>query len=113
MNRCFVVVEGPSDAILLGALLEAPEEDRQVQVVVGRGWSGADSLARSLLAASRRDVALVVDADSVDPSLVAQRCEFLEQSLREIASDARRLVVVIVPELEALLFQDRDLVEAL
>ena len=113
MERCFIVVEGPADAILLRELPQLPEGDTRVQIIVGGGWSAADSLARSLLASGRGDVALVVDADSVDPSLVRQREQFLEQSLREIGSRGRQLVVVFAPELEALLFQHPGVLESL
>lgn len=89
------------------------EDDPQDEVVPAGGWSVADSLARSFLANGKGDVVLVVDADSSDPDQIMARKHFLEHSLGSIASRARSLVVVVVPELEALLFHDKALLEAL
>ena len=112
MNRCFVVVEGPTDEELFRQLL-VPNIASPVEFRVAGGWSAADSLGRSLLANGSGDVVVVVDADSVDPTSVAERKRFLMRSLEAIASPARRLVIVIEPELESLFFHNRQLLENL
>lgn len=113
MSNCYVVVEGPSDEVVLRHLLGPGEEGDRLEFRVAGGWSAADSLARSLLASGRGDVAVVVDADSVDPKRVEERKRFLTRSLEAIESRARWQVVVIEPELEALFFTDRDILESL
>lgn len=113
MKRCIVVTEGPTDVLLLQAVLRIPEDDPWVQFQAAGGWSAADSLARSYLANGAGDVVLVVDADTIDPQGIEERKQFLRHSLAEIASAARKLVVVMVPALEVVLFADRSLLETL
>ncbi|MBM3459050.1 MAG: hypothetical protein FJX77_11035 [Armatimonadetes bacterium] len=113
MTRCYVVVEGRDDEVVLRHLLEPSNGTAQLEFRVAGGRSAADSLARSLLASARGDVALVVDSDSVDPGLIAERKGFLRQSLQAIASPKRWHVTMLEPELEALFFRDRDLLESL
>lgn len=113
MKRCVVVTEGPSDEILIRHLLRLENSDPHIKVVAAGGWSAADSLARSFLARGSGDVALIVDADATDEPLVEERRHFLEGSLAAIASAGRFRVVVVAPELEAVLFQDPDVLEAI
>jgi hypothetical protein len=111
MSRCNVVVEGPADEVLLRAVLQIPVGNEQVAFLVAGGWSAADSLARSLLANRRGDVAVIVDADSVDPNLVEDRKRFLNHSLASIPTPARRLALVFSPEIEVVLFETKSLVD--
>jgi hypothetical protein len=113
MNRCFVVTQGASEVILLQNILRLPEANPEVRLVDAGGRSSAESLARSILAAGRGDVALVVDAEVIDPILVEERKRTLRWYLAAIAAPPRRLVVVIEPEIEAILFKDRRTIEGL
>src|SRR5437870_5769095 len=113
MNPCFLVTQGPAEVALLRGVLGVGEDEPQIKLVAAGGWSSADSLARSVLATGRGDVALIVDAEAIAPHVVGERKHFLEWSLRSIASPARRLIVVIEPEIAAILFKDRQVVEGL
>jgi hypothetical protein len=113
MNRFTVVTEGKHDVALLKTLLNITDDNTNVKFVAAGGWSSADSLARSYLIHGDTNVALVVDADTTDPSQVEDRKRFLHMSLGEISSSAMWKVFVIDPEIERLLFEDHDVVEAL
>lgn len=106
-----VVTEGPSDANILKSLLNG-EGDR-VTFYTAQGLSAVDSLARSLLASGSDNVAVVVDTDSRDPIAVEERRQFFTRSLKEVAPRARTQVVVFEPTIEALFFEDRDVLEHL
>ena len=113
MNHFTVVTEGETDRVLLQTLLDIPPNDDYFRVVAAGGWSSADSYARSLLLRGEDHVALVVDADSNDAKQVESRRSFLQQSLKSIPSMGKRKVLVIEPEIEALIFRDHDVVEAM
>ncbi len=109
--KTVVVTEEESDVLLLRALIG--EGSNTVEFVKSGGWSAADSLARSYLVDGQHDVALVVDADTYDPSAVEARRRFLTHSLASVALRTRWQVFVIAPEIEALLFADRHTLEEL
>ena len=84
-----------------------------IKYIAAGGWSSADSLARSYLTDPQTRVVLVVDADTSDPNLVEDRKRFLRHSLGQIAQNTRWRVVVIAPETERLLFDNRSILEDL
>jgi hypothetical protein len=86
------------------------DADGQGGVVIAPagGWSAADSLARSILAVRNRPVALVVDADAAD---ARERQRFLENSLAEFGAPGTWQVFVAAPEIEALFFENADLLQ--
>lgn len=107
--KSVVVTEGESDILLLKALIG--EASDTAKFVKAGGWSSADSLARSYLVDGQHDVVLVVDADSYDLSMVEERRRFLNFSLASVALRTHWQVIVIAPEIEALLFEERHLLE--
>lgn len=112
---CHIVTEGQSDAEVVKALLR-PESEQcpgKLRVWAAGGWSAADSLARTVLVTRAEPVALLVDAGTVDESRVAERMAFLEASLRQVGGERGWQVLVAVPEVEGLLFQDRGTLERL
>ena len=110
-----VVTEGESDRILLTNLLRntAREDDFEVRPAGGR--SAAISLAKSLLRRDAPAVALVVDADTVDDQRIREEYALLQDSMAEAVAANRRpyTVVLVVPEIERLLFEDRATAESL
>lgn len=111
MKKTYVITEGDSDRLLLEILLEVSPDRPDVQVVAAGGWSSADSLARSVLATSEHRAAIVVDADTIDSVQADYRRRFLHHSLGEAGLPSRWRVVVIVPEIEVLLFKDPHLLQ--
>jgi hypothetical protein len=113
MNPCTLVTEDESDRRLLETLLDINKINRPIKIIAAGGWSSADSLARSILVHDEDDVALVVDADSTDPNLAEERQRFLQKSLDSMSYRSAWQVFVIVPQIEVLLFADRQVLEAL
>lgn len=111
MKPTIVVTEGITDVALLRTILGVDASNTDTIFVPAGGWSAADSLARSILVRNEGDVALVVDADTIDANGVEERRQFLHHSLCSIVSTCRFGIFVIVPEIESLLFQNRNIVE--
>jgi len=112
MTRAYVVTEGESDVELLRRLLpEAIVKD--TAFVAGSGSYSAQSLATTILAVKRRPVALVVDADTEDGLLVQERLDFLRELLRQTSSGVPFEVFIAVPEMEAVLFENKSALEHL
>lgn len=110
--RGIVVTEGPADIAILRKLIETPGNGR-IQFYEAGGFSAVNSLARSLLVKGSQKLAVVVDADSRDPNVIEDRKRFLAKSLRDIAPRSQVKVVVIAPEIEALFFEHRDILDKL
>src|SRR5579871_3419751 len=103
-----LVAEGDADIILIKHLIEENGVLGPKYMAAG-GWSSADSLARSVLTNPNTKVAIIVDADSSDPNLIEERKRFLQRSLGQIADKARWRVIVIAPEVERILFDNRNI----
>ena len=56
---------------------------------------------------------LVLNANSSDAQNIRVQEEFLEEALGQVASRSRWRILLAVPSMEALLFSDRNIVEAL
>lgn len=112
MSQMYVVTEGALDAQLLKRLLLV-ELAKNVVFVVGNGRSDAQSLARSLLAVRQRPVVLVLDADTVDIDSIKERELINQELLQYAAAGAPFKVLLAVPTIESILFQDRAGLEQL
>ncbi|HEX6902394.1 MAG TPA: hypothetical protein VF789_21930 [Thermoanaerobaculia bacterium] len=108
--RVYVVTEDTVDTELLGALL--PEDlAAEVQIVPAGRLSEALAMARSILASRRVPVVLLANSHTTWPELI-QETEVDLESLLQIASGGVPCrVVLAVPELEAALFESRDILE--
>ncbi|MCI0456456.1 MAG: hypothetical protein L0Z62_05690 [Gemmataceae bacterium] len=107
--KVYVVVKGPTDQAILETILREETEQVPLTFAAGGTWSGADSLARSLLLMRDEPVALVLDANTTEESLVQEQRTFLQESLREVAPEARWQVCLFVPTIEVLFFLDPNL----
>lgn len=106
MKKACVVTEGQTDIDILKSLLPA-ELTKEIEFVVGGGWSGAQSLAVSILAKRRIPVALVIDADANDEQVIHEKLDFSRWSLKQAAVQIPFEVFLAVPQIEAVFFQDR------
>jgi hypothetical protein len=113
MRTTAIVTASESDALLLGSLLDISESQMDSRFVAMSNFSSADSMARTILLHGEQDVALVVDAGAVDPSRIRERERFLQQSLGEVAVYSQWKAFLIKPETDALLFENREVVEEL
>lgn len=109
MRKTLVITEGESNRCLLEALLRlGPATD----IMAAGGRSAAISLARSFLL-NGQNAALVAAADTLDPNRIESGRHFLRQSLEEVATRSQWQVFVMIPEMEALFFDHRAVLEAL
>lgn len=107
--KCYIVTESESGVTVLKTLLATGlMYNDQVVLTYGEGWSGADALARSILVVRRQPVILLVDADSNDETRIAERKRFLAWSLGQFAPPEMFRIIVAVPELEALYFENKE-----
>jgi hypothetical protein len=112
MTTAYIVVEGPSDAAILRAVLPR-ELLADVKFINGQGRYGAESMTRKLLMTERLPTVLVVDADADDAAIVQEQQQDLEFLLKQAAAGVSYQILLAVPEIEAVFFQNRDVLEAL
>ncbi|MCP4695391.1 MAG: hypothetical protein GY862_00880 [Gammaproteobacteria bacterium] len=110
--KAYIVTEKKIDSQILKKLLP-PEHTQHIVFVPAGGRSSAKSLARSILANRKCPVALVMDADTTNSQVTEERYQIVSDLLRSAASDVPSEVFLIVPEIEILLFEDRDFLQKL
>lgn len=108
----YIICEGIDDKQLLKTVL--PEISlNQVEIVVGGGISSVKSIARSLVVRSQTPVAIIVDADSTVPELVQIRIRETTEIIESVSVSTPVKVMLFVPEIEAIFFQDLQLLARL
>lgn len=108
----YIICEGDCDTQLLKVVL--PKELLQkVEVVSAGGQYAAESLARSLIVRRQVPVALVLDADLIDPDLTQERCHSIQEILESLSINTPVKVILAVPEMETIFFQDKALLSRL
>ena len=110
-TKRLIVTEGKHDELLLRSIFQIETDTPELAVIGVGGKSVADSYARTQLLDNAADIALVVDADSADAIVVEQNRQFLKRSLGEIPTNRSFCIVVIVPDILALLFRRHSLAE--
>jgi hypothetical protein len=110
MKRVYVFVEGQTDADLLRRVLP-PELTQGAEFVPAGGSSGIPSLARSFLVRRRAPVAVLMDSDSLDPAVIEESRQSMEELIRAAAGSIPVKVVVAVPEIEAWFFAAPESIE--
>ncbi|MEP1080141.1 hypothetical protein NDI52_32780 [Leptolyngbya sp. PL-A3] len=110
MTLAYIVTKDPSHAAILRQIL--PESSlRSVLFVSGESEYGAESMAQKLLLTERIPTILVMDAKTNDLSRLREQLQDLGFLLRQAAAKTPFKIAVAVPEIEAVFFQDRALVE--
>ncbi len=110
--NAYIVCEGAFDRQLLQRVL--PEELlNNVEIVAAGGLSAAKSLARSLLVRRQLPIAIVVDADSVAPELIQERLNTIEEIIESVSVNTLVKVILAVPSMETIFFQDNLLLSRL
>lgn len=108
----YIVCEGISDVELLQRVL--PKELlNDVEIVAAGGLSAIKSLSRSLLVRRQVPIAIIADADSVAPDLVQERLNSIEELVKSVAIDTPVKVILAVPSIEIIFFQDSNLLSRL
>ncbi|MEY3302991.1 MAG: hypothetical protein ACK5RE_04970 [Pseudanabaena sp.] len=108
----YIICEGTADKQLLKTVLPAASLN-QVEIVVGGGISSVKSIARSLVVRRQTPVVIVVDSDSIVPELVQMRIREITEIVESVSVNTPVKVMLFVPEIEVLLFQDLHLLTRL
>jgi len=108
----YIICEANFDTQLLKAVL--PKELlNNVEVVNADTISNIKSLARSLIVRRQVPVVIVVDADSVDPDLIQERCNNIQKIVESVSINTPVKVILAIPEMETIFFQDTILLSRL
>lgn len=110
-----LVTQGPVATRLLEQLLvqHALLRSSAIRVRDGGGHGGSFSKARTILTVRREPVAVLVDMEAAEPAYMADRRELLESLLDEAAPPWAWRLILFVPEVELLFFQDERLLREL
>ena len=111
--RAYVVTENEFDQELIQALLTRRfgKSAREIHVRAADNKQDAWTVVDSLLSNRRGPTALIVDADTIDHDLTLEQQTELESLFGTSARRHLWLVVLAKPEVEAVFFSDRGLLE--
>jgi hypothetical protein len=110
--KAYIVCEGELDATLLQHVLPEPLLNN-VGIVAAGSLSSAKSMARSLVVRRQVPVAIVVDAETVNPDQVEERRREVKEIVESVAPNTAVEVILAVPAIEAIFFQDSSLLPRL
>jgi hypothetical protein len=110
MKPVCLFVEGKLDDEFLRRVLPA-ELVKETGIVQGGSRAGMASLARSFLVRRRTPLAVVMDADSLNPTVMEKRRESMEELIQAAAGSIPVKVVLTVPEIEAWFFTVPEVIE--
>jgi hypothetical protein len=108
----YVLIEGQDGEKILRAVLPASVVEG-LSLFIGSPLGGLTSRARTLLATRHEPVALVLNAKRTDPSVVAEFRKDTEAALLDVAGKTPMKLVLFVPEIESVFFQDAGIVQRL
>ncbi|MFE8598027.1 hypothetical protein [Archangium violaceum] len=111
--RAYVVTENEFDQELIQALLTRRfgKSAREIHVRAADNKQRAWTIVDSLLSYRKGPTALIVDADTIDHDLTMEQQTELETMFGTSARRHMWLVVLAKPEVEAVFFSDRRLLE--
>lgn len=108
----YIICEGTSDVALLRHIL--PQDLlSNIEIVAAGGLSAIKSLSRSLLVRRQVPIAIVADSDSIIPESVQERRRSIEELVSSVAVDTYFEVILAVPSIEVVFFQDSRLLPRL
>jgi hypothetical protein len=108
----YLVCEGADDAELLKRVL--PEQLlSHIEVIPAGGLYAIKSLARSLIVRRQAPVVIVIDADVITPEQVEERRKDTEEILESVAANTPVKVILAIPTIEIVFFQDISLLSHL
>jgi hypothetical protein len=108
----YLVCEGDRDAQLLKRVLPA-ELLNTVEIIAAGGLSAVKSLARSLIVRRQLPVLIAIDADVTIPAQVEERRKDIEEIVGSVAANTPFKVILSVPAIETIFFQDVSLLSRL
>ena len=99
MKRVYVLVEGASDAAFLRRILPEEVLSGAELVIAGRG-SGIPSTRALGACSSEEPIAVVMDSDSLDPDVIEERQQGIQDLIRSADASIPVKVILAVPEIE-------------
>ncbi len=110
----FIVTPGWVAGKLMRRLVEGHPRlrGRGIQIKATESNGGAARSARNILFWKREPVAVVLDAQTLSPDLMAEQEGWVQLILEEFASPREWRILSIVPEIAVLLFRDEHLLRS-
>jgi hypothetical protein len=102
--KTYVLTEGPADVAFLQRVIKGKVEGPPEFVAAG-GKSAVTSMAQSLIVSRRAPVAVVLDADTLDPELVLEQERIYSDRLGAYSQGVPFRFFFAVPEIDNLLFE--------
>jgi hypothetical protein len=100
-----IIMEGQTDATVLRALLP-PELLKGCHLMPTAGRSTLVSVARTHLIKNHAPTALLLDTDTLDPTIIAERIQTTRYLMGAVAGDTPFDVIYCVPHIEAIFFEE-------
>jgi hypothetical protein len=110
--KAYIVCEDNLDSQLLQRVLRR-ELLNTVGIVAAGSLSSVKSMARSLVVRRRVPVAIVVDAETIYPDQVEERRREIREIVEGVAANTPVSVILAVPAIESIFFQDKSLLPRL
>jgi hypothetical protein len=110
--KAYIVCEESLDQQLLNRVLPDELLD-SVGIVAAGSLSSVKSMARTLVVRRQVPVAIVVDAEVVNPDQVEERYREIKSIVESVAPDTPVEVILAVPAIETIFFQDISLIPRL
>jgi hypothetical protein len=108
--NAYIVVEGPTDEVILRALLPDEVLDSLVIVPVG-SRSSPVSIARTLLVTKHKPVVLLTDSDTRNETRLQEQRQTTEELLKAVSGKIPVKVILCVPEIETVFFHAPQVIE--
>jgi len=84
-----------------------------IQVRAANSNGGASRSAREILFWRREPVAVVIDAHTLSPDMMAEQCGWVQLLLERVAPPSEWRILAVAPEIAVLLFRDEQLLRSL
>jgi hypothetical protein len=100
-----IIMEGQADAAVLRALLP-PELLKACHLLPTAGRSTLVSVARTHLIKHHAPTAVMLDTDTLDPTIIAERIQTTRYLMAAVAGDTPFDIIYCIPHIEAIFFED-------
>ena len=100
-----IFMEGQTDAVILRALLP-PELLKACHLTPISVRSTLVSVARTHLIKSHAPTAVILDTDTLDPTIIAERIQTTRYLMDAVAGDTPFDIISCIPHIEAIFFED-------
>ena len=105
-----IIVEGREDVAILRALL-SPELVNACHLLATAGRSTIVSVARTHLIKNRAPTAVLLDTDTLDPTIIAETIQTTRHLMGTVAGDTPFDIIYCIPHVEVIFFEDTGLLK--